>query len=111
MYRILVVALLLVIFAARTLGQSSDERSRISGSQNPEVSYELQTTEDFADSVAESGTGNATALRANSPRNHEQLVKDYMRQARTHDNNGNLLAARAALEKMRGELTYIDDPR
>lgn len=110
MYRILVVALLLVIFFAWAHGQSTAESPRLPGSQSPEARYELQTTQDLIDSTSESATGNATAMRANS-RNHEQLVQDYMRLARTHDNNGNLLAARAALEKMRRELTYIDDPR
>ncbi|HTF20487.1 MAG TPA: tetratricopeptide repeat protein [Chryseolinea sp.] len=111
MHRILVVALLLVISAPRALGQPPADTQRMPVSQNsPPASYELQTTQDFDDTTSQATSDNATALRANS-RNHEQLVIDYMRLARTHDNNGNLLAARAALEKMRRELTYLDDPR
>jgi tetratricopeptide (TPR) repeat protein len=73
--------------------------------------YEVETTtEELLDSAAESVPENATALRTTS-RNHDELVKDYMRLARTYDNNGNLTAARMALEKMRNELAYVDDPR
>jgi tetratricopeptide (TPR) repeat protein len=110
MYRNLVAALLLVILAAPARGQSSLDTPGRPASQDTDVSYEVRTTQEFIDSTSAAVPDNSTALRTNS-RNHEQLVEDYMRLARTHDNNGNLLAAREALEKMRRELNYVDDPR
>src|SRR6185312_10775345 len=110
MYRSLVVALLLTAFAVRAPGQSMPDTPQLPISRESAPDYYVETTtEELLDS-AESVPQNATALRTTS-RNHDELVKDYMRLARTYDNNGNLTAARVALEKMRHELSYVDDPR
>ncbi|MGC3944071.1 MAG: tetratricopeptide repeat protein [Chryseolinea sp.] len=79
-------------------------------SEQSAPSYELETTEDLLDSTSSGLSSEATALRSKK-NNHEELVKDYMRLARNFDNNGNLAAAREALERMRRELNYVDDPR
>lgn len=109
MYRSLVVALLYSVLAVTSWGQSSNETARLPVSQGLPARYEMETTLEASDSLSDP-TNQATALRANS-RNHKELIKDYMQLARTHDNNGNLVAARDALERMRRELTYVDDPR
>lgn len=109
MYQNLIVALLLVILAPRTFGQSSPEMSRLPISQGHPANYDVRIVEHASDTSVQMAE-EATAFRANS-KDHQQMAKDYMRMARTHDNNGNLVAARTALENMRRELTFIDDPR
>lgn len=105
MYRIVLVGLLFMV-VVRADGQPPADTPRMPITQVHPPSYGIETTQDFIDS---------TSLRddpaSTGSRNHKQLVNDYMRMARTYDNNGNLVAARAALEKMRRELTYVDDPR
>src|SRR5918993_3902537 len=110
MYRFVVVALLLALVVMRAAGQSAAEPPRSDVQEQREESYIAETMLDVIDSSSQSIPENATALRA-TRRNHEQLADDYMRLARSFDNNGNLTAARDALEKMHGELAYLDDPR
>src|SRR4051794_36283577 len=110
MYRHLVVALLFVVFAVQAWGQPNADNTRLSVTEGLPVQYQRQSAQDAGDSVTEQIPENATALLPGS-RDHDQLIKHYMRLARTHDNNGNLSAARDALERMRRELTYVDDPR
>ena len=110
MYRIVLVALLLLaVFNLPAIGQPDTDTPRLQVSQQSAPAYEMETTEDLLDSALTSVPG-STALRAGKS-DHEQLVKDYMRLASTFDNNGNLSGARDALERMRRELTYVDDPR
>lgn len=109
MYRFVVVALILAFPAVMAVAQTAGETSRLSRQQQSETGYELETTQDD-DTISTTVLDEATALRTKAP-NHEQLVQEYMRLARTYDNNGNLIAARESLEKMRRELAYVDDPR
>ena len=109
MYRTVLVALLSAVCSVFALGQSGRDTPRLPVSQQSAPSYEFETTEDFIDSALSPIPDNATALRKKN--NHEELAKDYMRLARTFDNNGNLTAAREALERMRRELSYVDDPK
>ena len=110
MYRFVVVALLFVLVVARAAGQSAAKAPHIPASQRAESTLASATVYDVIDSSSLAIPDNATALRANG-RNHEQLVNHYMKLARTFDNNGNLTAARDALEKMHGELAYVDEPK
>ncbi|MEJ1237549.1 tetratricopeptide repeat protein [Chryseolinea sp. T2] len=109
MYRIVVVALLLAVLTIRAIGQPDADTPRLPVSQQSVPAYEMETTEDLLDSALSSVPG-SSELRA-SKSDHEQLVKVYMRLARTFDNNGNLSGARDALERMKRELAYVDDPR
>lgn len=109
MYRFVLVALLLALLTTGVNGQSVASTPRLPESQQPVPSYEFETTEGSMDS-ASNVANEVTALRSRKS-NHEELVKDYMRLARTYDNNGNLPAARDALERMRRELNYVDDDR
>lgn len=104
MYRIVLVGLLFMV-VVRADGQPPADTPRMPISQAHPPSYGIETTQDFIDSTSLQGDASTGS------RDHKQLVNDYMRMARTYDNNGNLVAARAALEKMRRELTYVDDPR
>lgn len=106
MYRIVLVGLLFMVVVMRADGQPPADTPRMPISQAHPPSYGIETTQDFIDSTLLPDDPASTGSR-----DHKQLVNDYMRMARTYDNNGNLVAARAALEKMRRELTYVDDPR
>lgn len=106
MCRDLVVVLIMLLAGTPVWAQSVAAGSRLPVSDQLPVQYEVRTTADPADSMLADG------VPAELPsRDHEQLIKDYMQEARVNDNNGNLVAARNALERMRTELAYVDDPR
>lgn len=99
MTRNVLVVLLLELTTIQVSGQSISGNSRL---RDAEELYQHAVTPDTMLLPLPSNNEAADT--------HQQRAKVFMRLARSHDNTGNLPAARAALARAHDELSFVNDP-